>query len=98
MRSRKPFIIIWPQYFDLKRSRAEGRRIPKKFAIERTNPSEIANVANRLGYEAHYEKEYKYPKSWWEDPGRIILDSKGKTKSKVLLELAKELKRVEHKK
>jgi signal recognition particle subunit SRP19 len=98
MRSRKPFTIIWPQYFDLKRSRAEGRRIPKKFAVDRINPIEIANVAKQLGYEAHYEKEYRYPRSWWEDPGRIVLDTKGKTKSKVVLELAKELKRTEQKK
>jgi signal recognition particle subunit SRP19 len=98
MRSRKPFTIIWPQYFDIKRSRAKGRRVPKKFAVERINASEIATVAKRLGYEAHYEKEYRYPKSWWDDPGRIILDTQGKIKSKIIIDLAKELKRTEQKK
>jgi signal recognition particle subunit SRP19 len=95
MRSRKPSTIIWPQYFDLKRSRAQGRRIAKKFALEKVSAPEIANLVNKLGYEAHYEKGYKYPKSWWDEPGRIIVDTKGKSKSKFLIEIAKELKKTE---
>ncbi|NHJ26251.1 MAG: signal recognition particle protein Srp19 [Candidatus Lokiarchaeota archaeon] len=97
MRSRKPYTIIWPQYFDLKRSKAQGRRIPKKFALEKVSATEIVTLAKKLGYEAQYEKGYKYPKSWWDEPGRVVIDTKGKSKSKILIELAKELKKVETK-
>jgi signal recognition particle subunit SRP19 len=94
MRSRKPFIIYWPQYFEAKRSRANGRRVPKKFAVDKVKPNDIANAAKRLGYEVQQENIYKYPRSWWDDSGRVLIDTKGKKKSKVLIEIAKELKKV----
>ncbi len=98
MRSRKPFIIFWPQYFDAKRSRSEGRRIPKKFAIDKINTNDIVKAAKHLGYDAHSEKGYQYPRTWWDDPGRVSIDTKGKTKSKVLIEVAKEIKKSQQKK
>jgi signal recognition particle subunit SRP19 len=98
MRSRKPFIIFWPQYFDAKRSRSKGRRIPKKFAIEKITTNDILEAAKCLGYEAHFEKGYHYPKTWWDDPGRVSINVKGKKKSKVLLDLAKEMKKNQSKK
>ena len=98
MRSRKPFIIFWPQYFDAKRSRSKGRRISKKFAIEKITTNDILKAAKRLGYEAHFEKGYLYPRTWWDDPGRVSIDTKGKKKSKVLIDLAKEMKRNQLKK
>ncbi|MFX1457276.1 MAG: signal recognition particle subunit SRP19/SEC65 family protein [Promethearchaeota archaeon] len=93
MRSRKPFLIFWPQYFDGKRSRSNGRRLPKKFAVDKITTGDIANAAKRLGYNAVIEKGYKYPKTWWDDPGRVVIDGKGKKKSKILLEIAKELRK-----
>ena len=93
MRSRKPFIIYWPQYFDAKRSRTNGRRVPRKFAIEKIKTIDIAAAAKRLGYTVQQENNYKYPKSWWDDAGRVLVDTKGKKKSKVLIEIAKEIKK-----
>lgn len=95
MRSRKPYTIFWPQYFDLKKTRTEGRRVPRKFAIEKIHSSDLYNVAKNLGYDVQHEKQYRYSRAWWEEPGRILIDTKGKKKSKVLIELAKELKRSE---
>ena len=93
MRSRKPFVIFWPQYFDAKRSRSKGRRIPKKFAVEKINNNDILKAAKRLGYEAHYEKGYQYPRTWWDDPGRVSINTKGKKKTKVLIDVAKDIKK-----
>ena len=93
MRTRKPFIIYWPQYFDAKRSRGDGRRVPKKLAIDKVTTKMILNAAKHLGYEAHVEGTYKYPKTWWDDPGRVVIDTKGKKKSRVLIELAKEMRK-----
>jgi len=97
MRSRKPFIIFWPAYFDAKKSRAEGRRISKKFAIERMNTESLLKAARRLGYNAQLEEGYNYPRTWWDDPGRVIIDIKGKKKSKVMLEIAKEIRKMQTK-
>ena len=95
MRSRKPLIIFWPQYFDAKRSRSNGRRVPKKFAIDKITSGDIVTAAKRLGYNTQHEKGYKYPRTWWDDPGRVLIDTKGKKKSKVLLEVAKEIKKIQ---
>ena len=97
MRSRKPFLIFWPQYFDAKRSRSNGRRLPRKFAIDKVNLEEIARAAKNLGYNYEIESGYKYPRSWWEEPGRVLIDSKGKKKAKVMLEIAKEIKKLHSK-
>ncbi len=97
MRSRKPFIIFWPQYFDAKRSRSRGRRIPKKFAIDKISLNDISKAANNLGYNAQIEKSYRYSRTWWEDLGRVLIDTKGKKKSKVLLEVAKEIRKIQSK-
>jgi signal recognition particle subunit SRP19 len=97
MRSRKPFLILWPQYFDAKRSRNYGRRVSKKFAVDRVNLEDIAKAAKNLGYSVEVEKHYKYPKTWWEDSGRILIDSKGKKKSKIILEVAKEIRKSQSK-
>jgi signal recognition particle subunit SRP19 len=98
IRSRKPFLIFWPQYFDAKRSRSKGRRIPTKFAIDRVSLSDIAKAAGNLGYNAEIEQHYKYSRTWWDDPGRVVIDAKGKKKSKVMLEVAKEIKKIQSKK
>ncbi|MFX1304594.1 MAG: signal recognition particle subunit SRP19/SEC65 family protein [Promethearchaeota archaeon] len=97
MRSRKPFLIFWPQYFDAKRSRSNGRRLPKKFAIEKFNLEDIAKAARNLGYNVEIEKNYKYSRTWWDDPGRVLIDTKGKKKSKVMVEIAKEIRKIQSK-
>ncbi len=93
MRSRKPFLIFWPQYFDAKRSRSNGRRLPQKFAVEKVNLEDIANAAKNLGYNSEIERNYKYSRTWWDDPGRVLIDAKGKKKGKVLTEVAKEIRK-----
>ena len=97
MRSRKPFLIFWPQYFDGKRSRNQGRRLPKKLALDKVTTNDIAKAAKNLGYNAVIEQGYKYSRTWWDDPGRVVLDAKGKKKSKILLEVAKELRKLQSK-
>ncbi|MEJ2251269.1 MAG: signal recognition particle subunit SRP19/SEC65 family protein [Candidatus Lokiarchaeota archaeon] len=94
MRSRKPYLIFWPQYFDAKRSRNEGRRLPKKYAIEKPNIKEIAKAAIKLGYKTQIESALKYPRTWWDNPGRVLVNTQGKKKSKTLIEIAKEIKKI----
>ncbi|NVM37536.1 MAG: signal recognition particle protein Srp19 [Candidatus Lokiarchaeota archaeon] len=94
MRSRKPFIIFWPQYFEAKRSRSNGRRLPKKFASEKVSLEDISMAAKNLGYNAQIERGYKYSRTWWDDTGRVLIDTKGKKKSKVMLEVAKEIRKL----
>ncbi len=93
MRSRSPFLIFWRQYFDAKLPRSEGRRLSKDLAIEKITIEEIAEAANRLGYQIQIEPHLQYPRRWWEEAGRILINTRGKKKSKVMKEIAKEIKR-----
>jgi len=52
-------------------------------------------AASKLGYSAQLDSNYRYPRSWWGEPGRVAIDTKGKKKSKVLLEIAKEIKNLQ---
>jgi len=97
MRKRTPFLIFWPQYFDLKKTRSEGRRLPKNLAIDKISIKDIAVAAKNLGYQIQVESTLKYPKSWWEESGRVLINTKGKKKSKVLKEIAKEIKKTQGK-
>ncbi|MFW9873707.1 MAG: signal recognition particle subunit SRP19/SEC65 family protein [Candidatus Thorarchaeota archaeon] len=97
MRSRKPFLIFWPQYFDAKRSRSRGRRLPIKFAVDRVSLGDIAKAAKSLGYNTEIEQHYKYSRTWWDEPGRVVIDTNGKKKSKVMLEVAKEIRKLHSK-
>lgn len=93
MRKRTPFLIFWPQYFDAKRTRSEGRRLPKNLAIDKISVKDIAVAAKNLGYQIQIEPALKYPKSWWEESGRVLINTKGKKKSKVIKEIAKEIRK-----
>lgn len=94
MRELTPFKIIWPQYFDLKRSRSEGRRLPKKYAIDKISIKDIVKASRRLGYNVQVEKRMRYPRTWWETSGRVLINTKGKRKSHVIKEIAKEIKKM----
>ncbi|TXT53389.1 MAG: Signal recognition particle 19 kDa protein [Promethearchaeota archaeon] len=93
MRLRKPFLIFWPQYFDVKKTRGEGRRLPQNLAIDKITVKEIATAAKRLGYSVQIEQGLKYPREWWGTAGRVLVDTKGKKKSKILNEIAKEIRK-----
>ncbi|MBD3196080.1 MAG: signal recognition particle protein Srp19 [Candidatus Lokiarchaeota archaeon] len=94
MRSRKPFLIFWPQYFDAKKTRSEGRRLPQNLAIEKITVKDIGEAAKNLGYQFQIERMLQYPRTWWEEPGRVLINTNGKRKSKVLKEIAREIRKL----
>ena len=94
MRKRTPYLIFWPQYFDKNRTINQGRRLPKNLAIEKITLDDIEKAVISLGLEYKIEKTSKYPKSWWDDLGRILIDSKGKKKRKLLFEIAKQIRKL----
>jgi signal recognition particle subunit SEC65 len=60
-------------------------------------PQYFDGKRSRSGYNATIEQGYKYSRTWWDDPGRVVLDAKGKKKSKILLEIAKEVRKLHSK-
>jgi len=79
--------IIWPAYIDSTKSKSEGRKIPKKQAVNSPKLREITQAAKKLRLNPSVEKYKSYPSSWWEGSGRIIID-RNMSKQEVLIKLS----------
>jgi signal recognition particle subunit SRP19 len=91
-------MIIWPEYFDQTLTRTGGRRVPKKLATASPSIEVIQKAAKSLGYKPVLERDKKYPKKWWrKEGGRILINSKGISKTKILMNIAKRMKKLSSK-
>jgi signal recognition particle subunit SRP19 len=79
--------IIWPAYLDSKKSQREGRKIPINQAVPTPKLREIKQSAEKLGLNPFTEKGKSYPKSWWENSGRVIVDKKF-SKREIILKIS----------
>ncbi|KAH6680137.1 signal recognition particle, SRP19 subunit [Halenospora varia] len=72
----KNFACIYPVYFDINRSRKEGRMVGKELAVENPLAREIVAACGRLRLEALFEPAKMHPKDW-ANPGRVKIKLKG---------------------
>ncbi|MFQ6128989.1 MAG: signal recognition particle subunit SRP19/SEC65 family protein [Thermoplasmata archaeon] len=91
MPRRKDIIILWPCYFDRTKTRKEGRRVPKKLAIQDPTAEIIAKTARDLGYYVEIEPEKSHPSEPRKGDGRVIV-AKTTPKSDIILQIASRLK------
>ena len=99
MRKRGNKSIIWPQYFDSNRTWKMGRKLPMELATPLPTVAELAEAATSLGFEVEIEPAAKYPKTWWDPPGHLLINMSGQKKRKVMEKIAPKLKsiRAQHK-
>lgn len=76
--NRKNWIVVWPLYFDKKKSRSEGRRVPKRLAIEKPTINDIVKAVKKLGLKYVVEENKKHPSTWFESSGRVLVEKKFK--------------------
>ena len=77
-------IVLWPEYFDISRSRAEGRRLPKSLCVDKPDLDIIAKGAMILDLEYKIIKDAAYPSNSNEKNGCVRVE-KGKMKKTTLL-------------
>jgi signal recognition particle subunit SRP19 len=82
--------IIWPVYFDVNKSRAEGRRVNRGQAVVYPKIVEIKEAADKLGLENEINLEARYPRAPWTKSGMLIV-AKSEPKEDVIQKLAKQL-------
>jgi signal recognition particle subunit SRP19 len=85
-------IILWSIYFDTNKTRADGRRVPKKLAVSAPKLEEIQRAAKRLGLQPEIVPDAAHPSSPWIKTGQLILpktEPKDKTVKKIAEELSK---------
>jgi signal recognition particle subunit SRP19 len=68
--------IIWPVYFDSRKTRGMGRRVPKNLAVKSPKIDEIAHVVSRLGFQFELVPEVSYPKKPWKNSGLLLVEKK----------------------
>jgi len=90
----KDRVFIWPLYFDINRSRSEGRRIPRSLAINNPTAEKIAIALKKLGYKTEVISSKNHPSDWFNYRGLVIIPKMQVriSKSKLLKEVAKVLK------
>ncbi len=84
-------LIIWPEYFDLRRTRSEGRRVSKRSAVKSPKAVAVAEAAKELGLDSTVDYEVAYPRSWWAKGGRVIVERKW-SKAETIRRIADRLK------
>ncbi len=81
--------VIWTVNLDKKKSRNKGRKIPKRYAVPNVKLEELVKACKAIGLRCKVERK-KYPKSWWEEGGRIRVEKKMK-KTELMILLAKKI-------
>lgn len=90
-------IRVYPEYFDSSLTRAQGRRVSKKVALENPSLGELRISAQKLHYTVEVEKEKAYSRHWDNPKGLLYLSKEGTElekvpKTKVLRDLSKTVK------
>ncbi|MCL2687457.1 MAG: signal recognition particle subunit SRP19/SEC65 family protein [Methanobrevibacter sp.] len=84
--------IIWPVYIDSNRTKKEGRRINKSDAVSSPKLTEISRAANKLKLSPKTEDDKSYPRFWWEESGRVIIEREDISKNSVLIKISETIK------
>ncbi|HIH01655.1 TPA: signal recognition particle protein Srp19, partial [Thermoplasmata archaeon] len=78
-------------YFDSRVSRASGRRIPKKDAVEAPSARMVYDAARALGLDCILELERAYPRFWFRREGRVLVEPKMK-KTELVAKVSEKLR------
>ncbi len=85
--------IIWPVYFDVNKSREEGRRVPKNCAVQSPKILEIKEAADKLGLQNECNVDAHFPKTPWAKTGMLLVE-KQEAKEVIVRKLAKQLVKI----
>ncbi|TFG70434.1 MAG: signal recognition particle protein Srp19 [Methanomassiliicoccus sp.] len=84
-------IVLWPTYFDVKISREDGRRVPRRDAIDAPTAHMLYQAVRALNLDCILELDKAYPRFWYRKEGRVLVEPK-LDKKKLVAEVAAKLK------
>jgi signal recognition particle subunit SRP19 len=85
--------IIWPAYFDVAKTRKEGRRVPKSMAVQSPKILEIKEAVDKLGLKNEVNVDAHYPKMPWVKSGMLFVE-KREAKEEIIKKIAKRLVKI----
>ncbi|NLN72179.1 MAG: signal recognition particle protein Srp19 [Thermoplasmatales archaeon] len=77
-------IVLWPEYFDLERSRSRGRRLPKELCVKDPSLDLIAKGAMVLDLEYRIIEDAAYPANWAAKNGCVRVEKGKMLKTEIL--------------
>ncbi|MEM3579394.1 MAG: signal recognition particle subunit SRP19/SEC65 family protein [Candidatus Bathyarchaeia archaeon] len=86
-------VIMWPVYFDLTKTREEGRKISKNLAVPSPKISELKEAAEKLGLQHELVPDVCYPKTPWLKTGMLLI-AKKEPKNQILKKVARQLQKI----
>ena len=72
MSSKKP-TVIYPEYFDIRLKRSEGRKVPASEAVKSPNIDELSSILSKLGCDFTIG-ESRYPGNWSSSKGGLKVE------------------------
>lgn len=66
--------VLWPEYFDKSRSRAQGRKVNRRLAIHEPDLQMLEQAIREIGLEYRMEAGKLYPGNWHSSEGRIRVE------------------------
>ena len=84
-------IVLWPEYFDRNRTRAEGRRLPIDLCVDNPDLDIIAKGAMILDLDFKIFEDKSYPANWAAHAGCVRVEKGKIKKSELLKEIGKTL-------
>lgn len=77
-------ITLWPEYFDVDRTRSEGRRLPKKLCVKNPQLDLIAKGALILDLEYEVLENKSYPANWSSKRGCVRIERGKLSKTEII--------------
>jgi signal recognition particle subunit SRP19 len=86
--------IIYPQYFDSRLTRGQGRRVPRDTAVKAPSAADVFHAARAAGFDPEMDPEHHHPAHWNERAGRVLIpvDNVEGTKEGLIRVIARHLK------
>jgi len=84
---RRDEIVLWPAYFDLTKTRSQGRRVPRNLAKANPSVDDIAEALQSLNVPHRIVRDAAYPRVPYERKGMILV-KKVMPKNKFIKEVA----------
>ena len=72
MSSKKP-TVIYPEYFDIRLKRSEGRKVPESEAVKSPNIDELSSILSKLDCDFTISKS-RYPGNWSSSKGCLKVE------------------------
>ncbi len=84
-------IVLWPEYFDKNRTRAQGRRLPVQLCVDKPDLDIIAKGAMILDLDFKICEDMSYPANWAAHAGCVRVEKSKIKKTELLREIGKTL-------